>query len=610
MVVAHAVGTGGGSNVRKGDGDLVERSRHLGYFQQHGQVYAYHDLFGYLLSMSPDVVELLEYHHEAPRTRAQAEEAFAGRFEEGQLDEFLAVLELFSCLVEPGAREEDRLPDMVPVRARWVVTHQPAEDRLTFWRTDRAGVSSADSAPPWAARLWARIDGERTLRAIVAEIASDPSLASEPSPEQAVLSLVASWVHHDRQYLRFSKVPVSRYGQEHQWPSYLRSSMPFAPYDPAGDAPPRDPFDDVGVPIEPPHGYYEGEVDDAAHQFRDVETTLSHLFRAPSPILGGATYAQRVVAALVDRGYAGPSTRHILEVGAGTGDFAAGVLLELRKRFPDTFADVRYTILDLSPALRAAQAERLAKAGLADHVTWREGNAETVALPSSSFDLVLCNEVVGDFTTVKLTRELLGLAEDAPAEEAYQRWDEARMERLGEAGEIIRRFAIPLEDAPDDFFLNVGALRFVQNLYRVVEPGGAAYITEYGERLRYPVASTHLDHLEFSIHFGHLMHVAGEAGFLTELEYVQDLIGMDRSAETLATTRTFFTTLRAMLQSFGIELDKRAYTRKMLTELLGTALRLEDIGDLRFHPVDERCMGLSPHEFKALLLRRPGAVEV
>lgn len=90
-----------------------------------------------------------------------------------------------------------------------------------------------------------------------------------------------------------------------------------------------------------------------------------------------------------------------------------------------------------------------------------------------------------------------------------------------------------------------------------------------------------------------------------ELNYLQDVIGVDRDAKTLATTRTYFNSLRAMLsKKFDISMDKIGYTDEMFKELLGDKVDPDHLFDLRFEIFDERCMGLAPHEFKALILKK------
>ncbi|MFT5434169.1 MAG: SAM-dependent MidA family methyltransferase [Myxococcota bacterium] len=383
--------------------------------------------------------------------------------------------------------------------------------------------------------------------------------------------------------------------------------MPYDPYDPYQSAELKTPLDTVLEPINPPHEYYENEIEDAERQFEEIETTLSHLFRKPHELLDGGSYAERVVDSLVERGHLSSATRTVVEVGGGMGHFAAGVLGEIQKRFGDTFGQLHYTIVDLAPTLRAEQKRRLTDAGFVDRVTWVAANAESLDLEPGSVDLLLCNEVVGDFTVVKLTREALGLDQTMVPEEAYASWSESDVQKLGENGRLIRDYMLPLRDAPDEFYFNLGALQFVERVAAALKPGGSAYITEYGEVMKYPVASTQLDHLEFSIHFGHLHHLAKQLGLDAEVAYVQDLIKLDRDAMTLATTRTYFSSLVAMLAHFGLTLDKTAWTKDMFATLLGDTLPLEHIGDIRFRVVDERCMGLAPHEFKALLVKRPEA---
>ena len=43
----------------------------------------------------------------------------------------------------------------------------------------------------------------------------------------------------------------------------------------------------------------------------------------------------------------------------------------------------------------------------------------------------------------------------------------------------------------------------------------------------------------------------------------------------------------------------------MLAQTVGDKLDISRIGELRWDRIEDRLMGLVPHEFKALLLRRP-----
>jgi SAM-dependent methyltransferase len=565
--------------------DAFVRSDHVSYFQQHGQVFAYHDLFGYLMGISPDVVEVLEQHLGAARTRAEMELAFGDRFDRSAIREFLQVFTRFLFLVPPGTDELEAVWDTHPVRARWTVYHQPAPDSLTFWLTDRRGSSRAESPPAWAARLWHSIDGEASVRQLHAGIGEDV----EPGE---LLATVASWVRHDRQVLRLSSLPVSLLGPEHQWPAYLLSSMPYAPWRPGIDPVPDDPLDRVGEPVNPPHAYYAEEVRDAARRFDEVETTLSHVFRRPHPALGGASFGEALVDALVDGGRLSEATADIVELGGGHGDLAAGALAYVRELLPATYEGLTYTIIDLSPALRTAQEATLAAAGIEPgRVRWVTANAEALPAAPSSADLILSNEVIGDLTAVKLTRELL----DAPPSDNEP-----------EAVRSFRAHGLPHAGAPDDgFYYNLGAVKLVEWVAAALRPGGSAYISEYGGLGRWPVPATHLDHIEVSIHFGHLAHVAKQLALEVEVEPLLDLFPFDFEAPMLATTRSWFLSLRALLASRNLALEKVAYTRAMMLDLLGSALPIDEIGDLRFNPLNERCMGLKPHEFHALLLRKP-----
>ena len=151
----------------------------------------------------------------------------------------------------------------------------------------------------------------------------------------------------------------------------------------------------------------------------------------------------------------------------------------------------------------------------------------------------------------------------------------------------------------------MGPIALVERVAQHLAPGGAAVLTEFGEMSRWPVVSTHLDHPELSIHFGHLITVARQLELEPELVYVMELIDLDREVEGLQTTRSFFRALGAMLQDAGVSLKKIGYTREMFEAL--TATVDGDFGDLRYGLIEDRLMGLVPHEFKALMLRRDEA---
>lgn len=576
--------------------ELWRLTRHLSYFQHHGRLYAYHDQMGDVLAMSPDIVELLEFHRDQERSPTEVDGRFGRHFGRTQLGEFLSTLEAHRFLVDPDRDEDQDLWRMVPVQARHVVYHQPAPDQLTFWHPPRRRAPSREQVPAWAARLWPLCQGERTLEEIFARLTEEGHLEGLEDARAQVSARVLSWVHHSRQLLRMSKVPLRRY--RGRVPPYLLSEMPFSPWSP-GDPVPADPLESLAEPVAPPHDYYREQIQDADHQFEDVETTLSHLLRRPHPLLGGQTYAQRVAQALLERGMIRPGATQIVEIGAGRGDLAVGLLRALLEHDPEGFARLQYAIVDLSGELRQQQERALAQAGLRERVTWFQANIEQgppQGLPQA--DLLVSNEVIGDLTTLRLTR---GLVEEDQAQGLSPAgrtcWEQARA--------LCQRLEVSLVDAPPSFFLNLGALQLMEHLPAMLKPGGAAWITEYGDQARYPRAASHLDHMEFSIHFGHLAAAAGALGLEASVEDVQDLIGWNRYGKTLASTRSWFAALRAMLADHGLALPKLAWTDKMLAEHLGQALPIAEIGNLRFEPSDQRCMGLQPHEFKALLLRRP-----
>ncbi|MCA9674540.1 MAG: SAM-dependent methyltransferase [Myxococcales bacterium] len=559
--------------------DRLRRSRHLSTFAHLGAVYLYHDLFGFLMEMSPDVLAVVDAFGDGAAV-ADVVARFDGAFEGASPRQFVEIFAQHFCLIEEDDDEVSGLWPMVAIKGKWNVWRRHG-DRVTLWTAwgdapvQRIELDEAET------RLWDAIDGEKRL----AELRKDHDAA-------LIQRLVPRLTHSDVQALKLCMFPMSTFAKRPQMaPAYLASTMPYPRWSPGNGAP------GVATPREvSPTEYYRRDVHDADAQFDHQETTLSHLLRLPHPALAGRTYGQALVDALVARGAVaaagGDAPLRVLEIGGGLGFVAEAVCGALAARGHQ----VAYTIVELAPALAAAQRQRLA----GHPVTWVEGDALAVELAAGGFDLIVANEMIGDLPALTLHRADVGLETEGGGEV-----DPAKVAALGRAGELVEQLGLRLDDATEPFYLLTGAFELVQKVAGWLAPGGTAVITEFGDLGRWPRLSTHLDHPELSIHFGQLHQAAIAAGLAADIVFVIDLIDIDRGAQGLATTRSHFRALRAMLADAGVDLDKIGYTPAMLDATLGDKVAASDVGELRWDRIEDRLMGLVPHEFLALVARRP-----
>jgi SAM-dependent methyltransferase len=537
-----------------------------------GAVYLFHDLYGYLMQMSPDIADMIEAFSDGVDTE-ETIQYFKGKFADADPREFVDVLAAHAVLVDPKEDEIEGMWAFVPIKGKWNVW-QRRDDRLTLWtawgdRPVQQLLLDADET-----RIWDAIDGHKRLIEM-----------RHHHDNTKLLALVRRLVHHDVQALKMSMMPWAVYAKRPAMaPAYLTSTMPFPSWRPGTPVPQAPALD----------AYHQVEISDADEQFDHQETTLSHLLRVPHPVLasparGAArrTYGQALIDVVLAREMIGAGAVRVLEIGAGLGYVAHDVIRGLR----DAGREVSYTIIELSPALAAAQRERLAAVGGA---TWVIGNALDVAV-DGPFDLILSNEMAGDLPARQLSRTDIGLAaEGGTVDRAKLRAFSASAADLG----------VVLDDAPEPFYLQTGAIDMIARIARWLAPGGAAIVTEFGDVAAWPRLSTQLDHPELSTHFGHLMQAARGAGLEAGVEFVIDLLDFDRSLQGLATTRSHFRALRALAAHAGVELPKIGFTPELLAETVGDKLDLEAIGELRWDKIEDRLMGLVPHEFKALVLRR------
>lgn len=543
-----------------------------------GAVYLFHDLFGYLMEMSPDIAEMIESFSDGVDT-AETAQYYKGRFGDADPLQFVETLVGHAVLVDPKEDEVEGIWAYIPIHGKWNIWRR-RDERLELWTAwgDRPVqtllLDEAETA------IWDAFDGNKRLIEL-----------RHHHDNNKIVSLVKKLVHNDVQALKLSMMPWSVYQKRPQMaPPYLISTMPYERWTPgskvpgfreahAGEA--RSSMSNIS-----PTEYYKHDISDAEEQFDHQETTLSHLLRIPHPALGGRTYGQKLADVLLARGKIKEGTVRVLEIGAGLGYVAKDVIATLRA----AGRTVDYTICELSPALATAQRDRLG-----NDAKWVIGDVLAVDLPAGGFDLILSNEMAGDLPAQQLSRADLGLQPDS---------GNVDREKLAAYSKVAADRGVNLDDAPEPFYLMTGSFQLVERIGTWLAPGGFAVVTEFGDIAAYPKLSTHLDHPELSTHFGQLHQAAKGAGLDASFEFVIDLLDFDRDQQGLATTRSHFRALRALAAAVDVDLPKIGYTPELLAQTVGDKLDLSKVGELRWDRIEDRLMGLVPHEFKALLIGR------
>jgi SAM-dependent methyltransferase len=303
--------------------------------------------------------------------------------------------------------------------------------------------------------------------------------------------------------------------------------------------------------------------------FDEVETTLAWSFGLPHPALGGQTYGARLAGALSERGLL-PSRRRrpsgtmgslqIVEIGPGSGEVARALLDHLG---PDWGG--RYTRVEGSPGLRAVQRALLPET---DELA---ALVPPLDLPDASVDLLLANEVIADLSS----------APWAPGEG-------------GPVAEWVGRFGLHVH--PGRAWYNTGSFALLLEIGRVLRPGGAAVLTEFGDEEGAPEEAAHLDHAEVGICWAHLATLARALGLEATLCPVAELLRMDLGAPWLR--RGHWASLRALAHLHGQSLPARAWTLRSLPT------PPEPVEGLAEVTLRERGAGPDVGRFSALILRR------
>lgn len=587
----------------------------VSWFQQRHRVYAYHDAFGYLMELSPDLLGVFQAFIKPTTPRDVLEHLHQpdprGLPPIDLIEEVIQTWIQHKLLVDPYGTWRQELASAYPVRARWHIAHDNGDSITAIVGRNIHTPPRALEFTPMQAQIWRLIDGNRSIIDIANNI--DGTCSPNTATVRAVQDTIAAWTHSEVQLTRLSNAPMRFYSASKP-PAYLISSMPYTRITPDAPLPYADP-DSTDL-----HAYHTDVIDDAQHQFDDVETTLAHLFRLPTPFLGELTYGESFADALMQRDLLNADTRDVLEVGGGIGVFARALLDRLLNTAPHLYQHLTYTVLDLSPALHRSQTHQLRA-----HPTARTllGDALNLPYPDSSIDLIVCNEVIADLPCHVLTRLrdvaperayedpdawLLALEEDAdddPVHSGEELSLHNRWSGPADVLDLLDRFGVTLDDAPAQALVNTGAIRFLLQIKRVLKPNSAAILTEFGHPHAYPQEADHLDHPEVSIHFGILAQVARRLGLLPTLVQIPELLPLDLSLPSIASTQTYWRNLRALAVRHGASLPKIAYTPDSFARQLAPYLDADTLHPLYYSPLGTRTHGLNPHDFYALILRAP-----
>jgi SAM-dependent methyltransferase len=295
--------------------------------------------------------------------------------------------------------------------------------------------------------------------------------------------------------------------------------------------------------------YHQDAITDGSTHFDDRETTIAHGYAEPHPALNGETYGTRLACVLGDV----TQDMVVAEVGCGTGELARDL---------SAVVSATYIRVDLSPELLRHQATVCP----ATHGVM--GDANGLPFADASIDRLISNEILADLAAVPAQ------AEGVP--------------------ERLERYGIPAWE----HLYNLGSWRFLEEIARVLTPGGRAWVSEFGTVDAPPQETTHLDHPEVSITFAHLEAVARGVGLVPTLRPLHEWLDVDLSAVHIS--RPSWQAARAWSRAHGHHLRARAYTPATLAKALP-----EPMSPLHFVPVTEP--GSSPlwGRFWGLLLEKP-----
>lgn len=447
---------------------------------------------------------------------------------------------------------------------------------------------------PLAAAVFEMADGTRTLQEIFAALGRN-KINRIPDDEEfrRVLEFLTS---QERQLIKFTS----------------RREDLADPYKPVNTVP-RDLYHSSKWNVHPVNGSSEPIIDfhlkgieDAWWEFDLIETTVNHSFRLPSEPLGGLDYGSRFCLSTL-RPEVVPSLNftnrlEVLEVGGGTGTFARSFIEQAATAIASApnGIDLNYHILDLSPTLIENQRKLLSNLLPADRHFHQD--ATKFDIPGHKFDLIIANEVVADFPMALVQRASPSDSGDKNkrlATDYDQKWE-------GVGASYLEKYDLSTEAAPDSFLVSSGTFQFIERCWEQLSPGGTLIISEYGAAQIYPVQAFHLNHEEFSIHFGHLATCGTKVGFDCRLLRLKEFLALDDNVLVLNGKEEHILCLNHVLQKYGMSLPFAVLSKTEFEKRFQRIVEQIGLTGFSFSPVSKGYyFGPRIDDFMVLILNKP-----
>ena len=177
-----------------------------------------------------------------------------------------------------------------------------------------------------------------------------------------------------------------------------------------------------------------------------------------------------------------------------------------------------------------------------------EASASAIPLQRESLSLVICSEVMSGLSAVPF--------------DATTSANPSLSQGLAPAvAQAIDQYQ--LNPLPGRAWYNLGAWQLIEQLARLLKPGGFAVLIDQGEVDQAPQPSEKHSHTEVSIHFGHLTQIARALGFDSRVIPLVEFLDFQTQSHWLS--QHSYRALQSRLQAEGKRLRPYAWTPENLS---------------------------------------------